>query len=155
MPDFLPVRVTRLCELGDGAALLAGGAGVPEFTTVEPPAREDDGDIVWSSGYDALKRVTHVSTKYGGQYDTRHRGNMSDLYEGTTTVSVIDPAVATAGGTVRFEIEWPEASVAVESRLMVASTADEFVVDIELDAFESGELIAERRWSRRIPRNLA
>ena len=70
-------------------------------------------------------------------------------------MSIIDPALATAGGTVRFEIDWPEASIAVESRLTVASTNDEYVVDIELDAFESGDLVAERRWSRRFPRNLA
>ena len=80
---------------------------------------------------------------------------MTDLYEGTTTVSVADPSAATAGGTVRFEIDWPEASVAVESRLAVASTCDEYVVDIELDAFESGGLVAERRWSRRFPREFA
>ena len=135
--------------------LPAGGAGVPRFETVDPPVRDDHGDIRWSSGHSVLKRVTHVSTKYGGPYDTRFGGKMSDHYEGTATVSVTDPAVATAGGTVRFSIDWPEASIAVESRLLVASTIDEYVVDIELDAFESGALVAERRWSRRIPRNLS
>ena len=44
---------------------------------------------------------------------------------------------------MRFEIDWPEASVAVESRLTVTSTVDEYDVDIELDAFESGD--ARRR----------
>jgi hypothetical protein len=56
---------------------------------------------------------------------------------------------------VRFEIEWPEAAIAVESRLQVRSTFDEYLVDIELDACEAGVRIAERRWSRRIPRHLA
>jgi hypothetical protein len=56
---------------------------------------------------------------------------------------------------VRFEIEWPEARVAVESRLRVASDSAEYHVDIALDAFESDELVAERRWSRRFPRHLA
>ncbi len=133
----------------------SGGAGVPNLVTVDPPVREAHGDVLWSTGHDVLNRVTHVSTKYGGPYDTRHGGKMTDRYEGTTTVSIIDPALATAGGTVRFEIDWPEASIAVESRLTVASTNDEYVVDIELDAFESGDLVAERRWSRRFPRNLA
>ena len=71
------------------------------------------------------------------------------------SVPVTDPSLASASGTVRFDIEWPEATVAVESRMIVASNTDEFWIAIELDAFESGELIAERRWSRRIPRNLA
>ena len=132
-----------------------GGAGIPEFTEVAAPVREDHGDIRWSTGHNVLSRMTHVSTKYGGPYDVRHGGKMTDLYEGTATVSVTDPALATAGGTVRFDIDWPEAQVAVESRLTIVSTADEYVVDIELDAFESGDLVAERRWSRRIRRNLA
>jgi uncharacterized protein len=135
--------------------LPSGGAGVPRFTPVDVPVREDHGDILWSTGHDVLNRVTHVSTKYGGPYDIRHGGKMTDRYEGTATVSITDPALATAGGIVRFEVDWPDASVAVESRLMVASTADQYVVDIELDAFESGNLVAERRWSRSFPRRLA
>ncbi len=132
-----------------------GGAGVPSFVTVDTPVRDDPGDVLWSTSHDALSRITSVATRYGGPYDVRHGGKMTDRYEGTATVSNTDPALATAGGTVRFEVDWPEASVAVESRLSVASTTDEFVVDIELDAFEAGDLVAERRWSRRIPRNLA
>ena len=80
---------------------------------------------------------------------------MTDSYEGRVVVPVTDPALAMAGGTVRFEIDWPEASVAVESRLLFLSTFDEYRVDIELDAFESDQLIAERRWLQRFPRNLA
>ena len=135
--------------------LSPGGAGVPQFTAVDEPVREEIGDLLWSSGYNALTRVTHVSTKYGSAYDVRFGGKMADRYEGSATVSITDPAVATAGGTVRFEVDWPEASVAVESRLTVASTTDEYHVDIQLDAFESGALVAERRWSRIFPRKLA
>ena len=112
-------------------------------------------DLTWSIGHDVLARVTTVTTKYGGPYDTRHGGHMTDLYKGFATMPTPTPASATAGGTVRFAIDWPETSVAVESRLLVQSTDDEFYVDIELDAFESGDLIAERRWSRRFPRHLA
>ena len=124
---------------------------MPDFVAVDPPVREEHGDVLWSTGHNVLTRVTHASTKYGGPYDTRHGGKMTDRYEGTTTVSIVDPALATAGGTVRFEIDWPEASVAVESRLAGREHADEYVVDIELDAFESGDLVAERRWSTPIP----
>ena len=80
---------------------------------------------------------------------------MSDRYDGYATVPVDDQAHASAGGIVRFEIEWPEASVAVESRLRIQSDATEFSVEIELDALESGEVVAERRWARRFPRQLA
>ncbi len=56
---------------------------------------------------------------------------------------------------MRFEIDWPEASIAVESRLSVRGNTEEYRVDIELDAFESDAIVAQRRWSRRIPRRLA
>ena len=80
---------------------------------------------------------------------------MRDRYEGYATMPVDDQAHASAGGVVRFEIDWPEVSVAVESRLRIQSDATEFSVEIELDALESGEVVAERRWSRRFARQLA
>jgi predicted acyl esterase len=135
--------------------LPAGGSGVPKFADVGPPDRGHRGDVGWDISHDVLSRITSVSTRYGAPFDTRHGGRMTDHYEGFATVPVTDPARAAAGGTVRFAIDWPEASVAVESRLQVRSTADEYCVDIELDAFESGTVIAERRWSQRIPRRLA
>jgi putative CocE/NonD family hydrolase len=132
-----------------------GGAGVPELAVVEPPARGDAADVMWRSSNDVLSRVSRVDTRYGSTDDIRNGGRMTDRYEGFATVPITDPAHATAGGTVRFDIEWPEVSVSVESRMLVASNADEYCVDIELDAFEAGSLIAERRWSRRFPRHLA
>lgn len=135
--------------------LPAGGAGVPRFAAVERPGPPDLAGLGWSVGHDVLARVSSARTVYGGTYDTRHGGRMTDHYDGEVTVSIDDPATATAAGTVRFEIDWPEASVAVESRLQVRSSADEYSVDIELDAFEGGTRVGERRWSQRFPRNLA
>ena len=135
--------------------LPAGGAGVPMFSPVEPPMPGGHDNVVWSVGHDVLRRVTRVATTYGSQYPVRHGGQITDSYDGFATVSITDSAEATAGGTVRFAIDWPEASVAVESRLLVTSTVDDYCVDIELDAHESGTLIAQRRWSERIPRHLA
>ncbi|MEP7045287.1 MAG: CocE/NonD family hydrolase C-terminal non-catalytic domain-containing protein, partial [Ilumatobacteraceae bacterium] len=131
-----------------------GGAGIPEFAAVEPPSPPEVNDLTWSSSHDALTRLTRVETKYGGPYDARHGGHVKDHYEGQVSVVVTDPSLASASGTVRFEIEWPEASVVVESNMIVASNLDEYWVDIELNAFESGELVGERRWSRRFPRRL-
>ena len=82
-------------------------------------------------------------------------GRMSDRYDGYATMPIDDQAHASAGGVVSFTIDWPEASVAVESRLQVRSDPTEFTVEIELDAFESGIVVAERRWSQRFPRQLA
>jgi uncharacterized protein len=151
----LPVTLTIESLQMQLPVLPPDGAGVPQFAPVEAPVRGNAGDVTWTRGHDVLSRVTHVATKYGGSYDVRHGGRMTDHYEGIATVSVAEPALATAGGTVRFAIDWPEASVAVESRLHVESTADDYCVDIELDAWESDNLVAQRHWSRRIPRHLA
>ncbi len=132
-----------------------GGDGVPEFAPVDAPPPPEVDDLTWRVSHDVLTRVTTVATKYGGTYDTRHGGRVTDHYDGAVTVQVTDPGLATARGKVQFDIDWPEASVTVESRLHVRSNAEEYCVDIELDAFESGIPIAERRWSQRFPRRLA
>jgi hypothetical protein len=80
---------------------------------------------------------------------------MIDRYDGTVTMPVNNPALAAAAGTVRFAIDWPEVSIAVESRLDVRSDAHAYHVTIELDATEGDESFAKRRWSQRIPRHLA
>jgi uncharacterized protein len=135
--------------------LPAGGGGTPAFASVAPPAPPVVDGLIWSVGHDVPHRVTNVATRYGGTYDVRYGGRMTDFYDGLATMPLADPMLASAGGTVRFAIEWPDVSVAVESRLRVESNADEYCVDIELDAYESDELVAERRWSRRFPRHLA
>ena len=132
-----------------------GGAGVPRFAAVEAPAPPQINSSTWSVSHDVLSRVTTARTRYGGSYEARFGGHVTDLYSGEVTVSIAEPSHATAGGTVRFEIAWPEAAVIVESRLQVRSTAEDYCVDIELDAYESDALVAERRWSRRFPRLLA
>jgi hypothetical protein len=105
--------------------------------------------------HEALTRVTTARTKYGGSYAGRHGGQVTDSYEGEVAVNIIDPSVAWAGGTVRMAIDWPEASVVVESRLHVGSTVDEFRVLLDIEASESGQLVAARSWTRTFPRRLA
>jgi len=134
--------------------LAPGGEGTPEFAAIEAPVREPS-DSTWEVRHDVLSRRTTAVTAYGSSFGVRHGGLMTDRYEGYAAVPTDDQAHASAGGVVRFEIEWPDASVAVESRLEVRSNATEFAVDIELDALESGEIIAQRRWSQRFPRRLA
>jgi predicted acyl esterase len=131
-----------------------GAEGTPEFAAVQAPVRKPS-DATWEIRRDVLERVTTAVTSYGSSFDVRHGGRMSDHYEGYAAMPVDDQAHASAGGVVRFEIEWPEASVAVESRLRVGGDANEFSVEIELDALESGNVVAERRWSQRFPRQLA
>ena len=131
-----------------------GGAGTPEFSSVEPPVREPS-DATWAVTHDVLSRTTKAVTGYGSTFDARHGGCVTDRYDGWATMPTHDQAHASVGGVVRFDVDWPEASVAVESRLQVVSDATDFCVDIELDALEAGVVVAQRRWSRRFPRQLA
>lgn len=135
--------------------LPAGGAGTPAFVELPVPERVAPDDVRWHVDHDVLRRTTSVETRYGGTYPGRHGATVADSYEGEVTVCVTNPAEASAGGTVRFDIEWPEATVSVASTLLVRSTADEYHVDIHLDASENGQPVAERRWARHIPRHLA
>ncbi|HEY7626510.1 MAG TPA: CocE/NonD family hydrolase [Ilumatobacteraceae bacterium] len=132
-----------------------GGAGAPELVALPVPDPTMPEDVCWSIDHDVLRRTTSAKTLYGGTYAGRHGATVTDSYAGEVTVSITDPAQATAGGTVRFDIDWPEASVSVVSTLLVRSTADAYHVDIHLDASEGGHHVAERRWSRQIPRHLA
>ena len=112
--------------------------------------------LTWSVSHDVLERVTtvrdqvrrHVRRAPRWTDDRPLRGEVDGV---RSTIRRALPPAEPCGST----IDWPEASVAVESRLQVRSTADEYFVDIELDAYESDLLIAERRWSRRFPRRLA
>jgi putative CocE/NonD family hydrolase len=139
--------------------LTPGGSGVPSFDEVEPPARPAS-DVTWAVDRDVLSRTTTVRTRYGDTYAGRHGATVTDCYAGAVSVDVSDPANCTAAGTVRFDIDWPEACISVESRLSVRSTVDDYHVDIELDASErtAGEeptVVGRRRWSRTFPRRLA
>jgi hypothetical protein len=154
VPPF-PVALTVESVQMQLPVLPPGGMGTPTFTAVDPPTNHAADSTTWSVTHDVLSRVTTARTRYGGTYSARHGGQVTDDYAGHVSMPITDQSRASAVGTVRFAIEWPEASVIVESRLMVRGEADAFVVDIELDAFESGAPVAERRWSRRIPRLLA
>ena len=151
----LPVTLTIGSLQLQLPVLPPGGAGVPEFAPVDAPDRSRPDGTRWSVEHDVLTRATTARTRYGSTYDVRHGGRVTDSYEGEVAVPIADPSSAWAGGTVRFSIDWPEASVVVESRLHVGSNVDEFRVLLDLEASESGALVAERSWTRTFPRRLA
>jgi uncharacterized protein len=151
----MPVTLTVESLQMQLPVLPPGGAGIPEFAAVQPPVPAGVNDLVWSVHHDVLHRATTVATKYGGEYPIRHGGTMTDHYDGEVSVVVSDPGLAAAIGTVRFAIDWPEASVAVESHLVVTSNIEEYCVSIELDAFDDGQQFAHREWQQRFPRHLA
>lgn len=117
-----------------------------DFGPGEGPDPADADGVVWRIEHDVLARETAVVTHYGGTYPGGHGATVTDDYCGRLTVSTDDPGRASATGTARFEIVWPDVSCRTEATLSVRSEADEFHVDIELTVWEHDTEIAHRNW---------
>jgi hypothetical protein len=76
----------------------------------------------------------------------------TDEYRGELGVSTTNPASAWARGTSSYRMTWPEASVRTEATLAVESDEHGFDVTIDLRVWDGDEPIAERRWTRQLPR---
>ena len=53
-----------------------------------------------------------------------------------------------------LELGWAEATVRAESRTVLRSDPETWHLEIDLEVYDGEELIAERRWERRVPRDL-
>jgi hypothetical protein len=131
------------------------GLPTPNFAD-PPPDDEDDGpsDVRWWIEHDVLGRRRTAKDDHGSEFDGRHGARVRDRYTGAVDVSTVDPADSGAGGTARFEIAWPDVTVATSARLSVRSTADEYHVEVDLDVEEDGQPVARRRWHEVVPRHL-
>jgi predicted acyl esterase len=124
----------------------------PTFAPVDPPPPEPDAR--WSIEHDVLGRRTRAEVDAGQQYRGRLDAQVADRYRGWVDVSTADPADAGAEGHARFELAWPEATVASEATLSVRSTATDYLVEVALAVSEDGTEVVRRRWSEVIPRRL-
>jgi predicted acyl esterase len=116
-----------------------------------PSAHEADG-VTWRIEHDVIARETRVATRYGDTYDGVHGVVTTDEYRGELGVSTTNPANAWASGTSSYRMTWPEASVRTEATLAVESDEHGFDVTIDLRVWDGDEQIAERRWTRQLPR---
>ena len=120
-----------------------------------PSAHESDG-VVWRIERDVLGRETRVVTRYGGEYEGFRGAKVTDDYRGELGVSTVDPALAWARGSARYEIVWPEATVLTESTLSVRSDRDMIELDIGLvvseGAPDSRAEVRRRAWHVQLPR---
>jgi hypothetical protein len=119
-----------------------GGAGEPQP------------EMVWQFTHDVLERRTHAIVRHGSRYDGELDARVSEDYEGEVTVSTVDPGDATATATARFEIAWPGAACAAESRLRFRSDAHSYYVEVDLDVDDGDEPFVRHRTARVIPRRL-
>lgn len=126
----------------------------PSFAPGEPRASIYDEHPVWQVEEDVLGRERRVTIDHGLEDDREMNVHVVERYGGTIAVSTTDPGDASAKGGTTFELRWPEATVRCESRGTLRSDAGNWYLELELDVFENGELIARRRWERQVPRAL-
>ena len=69
-----------------------------------------------------------------------------------TRIHPDDPRRAFASMMQRTELRRGEWRVAIETEIRISSTAEEFVVEARLDAWEADKKVFARRWDERIPR---
>ena len=144
--------------------VLDGPAVAPPPTFAPPPPPEpepEDGieqpPIVREIDRDPVGRQTRVSTSYGSRYEGPHGARIEELYDGLVGVADANPGRAWASARTRYEIAWPETTVATEAHLRLRSTESAYHVLVEVIASEDGPDgigHVERRFERRIPRRL-
>jgi predicted acyl esterase len=135
----------------------------PRFEPPPPakdqPAEPEDAEptVVRLIEHDRVGRQTRVVTGYGSDYDAPFGAKVRERYDGLVGVSTSNPGRAWARASARYDIEWPEATVAAEAHLDLRSDSDAYHVVIEVVVSEDGEDgigHVERRYERTIPRRL-
>jgi len=137
--------------------------GLPEsahqFAAGRGVAPGDADGVVWRVEHDVLGRETRVVTRYGSPYDGSHGARVTDDYAGTVGVSTLDPGAAWATGRSSFTVTWPidgggEVTCEAVATLEVRSDAEQYHVQLDLEATLDGEPFGVRSWIRSIPRRL-
>jgi hypothetical protein len=128
-------------------------ASPPVFAPGAPEGKSPE-RVRWEIHEDVLARERAVEIDHGGVRGRVGETETSDRYHGEIRVRWNDPGHCMATAGAELELVWPEATVRAESRTVLRSDPETWHVTIELDVFEGDQRIAERRWERRIPRDL-
>jgi hypothetical protein len=147
-PTFSLPREEAEGAQGAGPVDLETRAGVRGSGGTAPPP-------TWRVERNLLDRQTRVRIEHGSETVLESGAISVEHYEGETTVSTTDPAIASAHGRAAFSLTWPETAVGAEVRTHLQSDASTWHLTIELDVSENGRTLWRRRWERRFPRNLA
>ena len=133
----------------DGPAVAAEPRFEPGDEHASTPER-----VEWSHEHDILRRTHVVRIDHGGVRGREGDVEILDAYRGEVGVERDTPGTAWAKGSVTFEMGFAESTVRTESRGELRSDRDTWFLTMELDVDEDGERIAERRWTRTVPRDL-
>jgi hypothetical protein len=111
--------------------------------------------VTWSNSEEVLRRERRVAIDHGGiRGEASGTATVSDHYGGEVGVRWDEPSTAWAAGGVTLELEWPEVTVKTASRGSLRTDRHHWYLELELDVFENGTLVRQRRWQREVPRHL-
>jgi uncharacterized protein len=124
----------------------------PPLLTASTSTPDEPTDVDWRVEHDVLRHQTSCVVDHGSTY-AEAGVTCTEHYVGLVTVDTVTFAQQAEGRTT-FTLAWPDVSVTTEVRMVMDVTTDDFVVDLELDCLEGETVVAQRSWSRRIPRQL-
>lgn len=151
----VPDRSSLTLPLNTGTDLPAATFGPPEqapplpVTTTPPPDRperevlHDVGTGIWE---------LRVDPRYGGSRTFPDGLSYAEDTRETYRITDGDPLSARAESAWTIAIGRGDWRTDVETRSVLTATATDFVADSSLVARHGGEVVAERRWHRTIPR---
>jgi len=152
-----PAPVTLTVD-GDASSLvlpvLAGPSGISPVAMTSAPAREpsEHGPVTWRVERDVLARTTSCVVDHGSDYDVAG-GRVREHYAGTVTVDTVT-FDQQASASADFTVTWPDAEVRSRAELTLAAGPTAFDVVVTLAVDLDGQPFGERRWERRIERDL-
>jgi len=124
----------------------------PQFAPGDQP-EDVDPSVTWRVEHDVLRRTTACEVDHGSNWETPY-GTAVDHYWGRVEVDRRTFGQR-ARSDVSFRVEWPEATVATQATLDMTADAEAFDVTVRLVAREGEEVVGQREWRRRIPRDHA
>ncbi|MGE0818439.1 MAG: CocE/NonD family hydrolase [Candidatus Nanopelagicales bacterium] len=136
-----------------------GAPEPPSFVPGDETSSESDHGVVWRVERDVLARRTTCVIDHGSAYDAPY-GSVVEHYGGRVSVST-RTFEQTAASDVSFRLSFADdgtgepVSVTTRSVMEVHAGERTYDVRIAMTCTEGDTVVAERRWERQFPRDLA
>lgn len=137
----------------------SGAPEPPDLVPGDETSSESDHGVVWRVEHDVLARRTTCVIDHGSAYDAPY-GSVVEHYGGRVSVSS-RTFEQTAASDVSFRLSFADdgtgnpVSVTTRSVLDVHAGERTYDVRIAMTCSEGDRVVAERRWERQFPRDLA
>ena len=156
-----PTPVTLRIDRSASALVLPVLAGpppdpAPRLAFLPPPElRADDPSVTWTVTRGDGSGSSVARTGYGAPSPSSDGAPAMDARcEGEVGVQLDDPGNAWVDASARYEVAFPEATVAAMASWRIRSDAATYRVHLDLATTEDGEPRWSRSWDRTFPRDL-